>query len=390
MSPNKMTHTNHSIYISSAQDMGRLKSESIDLVVTSPPYPMIEMWDDIMSAQNPSIKEALTSKPELAFELMHQELDKVWSECYRLLKDGGLMCINIGDATRSINKEFQLFNNHTRVVNACLSIGFINLPNIIWRKQTNAPNKFMGSGMLPCGAYVTLEHEWILVFRKGGKRNYLLDEAKKIRRESSFFWAERNKWFSDIWEVKGAKQRISNSLTRERNASFPLEIPFRLINMYSQQGDTVLDPFLGMGTTTIAAMLSQRNSIGIEIDDKLLPSIEDNIDSVSASALNDAIYQRYCAHLDFVKDRESAGKEVKYYNEFLKCKVMTAQETDMNLHYVNSIEKIDSAAYQCGYYDQVAVADHSSTKIDSLFFSARESIERRAKVRTPSESVIFK
>ena len=147
-----MIKTRHNIYVNSSQNMGCFEDESIDLVVTSPPYPMIEMWDDIMSLQNPMIGDELTKNPSAAFEMMHQELDKVWRECYRLLKEGGIMCINIGDATRTINNNFQLYNNHTRIVNACISMGFNNLPNIIWRKQTNAPNKFMGSGMLPCGA----------------------------------------------------------------------------------------------------------------------------------------------------------------------------------------------------------------------------------------------
>lgn len=347
-----------------------IEDESIDLIVTSPPYPMIEMWDDIMTLQNPKIGNALSDNPTDAFEMMHQELDKTWRECYRLLKDGGMMCINIGDATRTINKEFQLYNNHTRIVNACISLGFTNLPNIIWRKQTNAPNKFMGSGMLPCGAYVTLEHEWILVFRKGGKRNYKHIDDKLMRRESSFFWEERNKWFSDLWEIKGVKQLISNSQTRKRNASYPLEIPFRLISMYSQQGDTVLDPFLGMGTTTIAAMMSQRNSIGVEIDAKLLPSIFENIDGVSMKMANDSIYQRYSCHLDFVKERENLGKEVKYYNEALKCKVMTSQETDMNFHYLQSISKCQNGTigYECEYYDDVAVCDYDSIRPDTLYY----------------------
>ena len=206
-----MRETKHKIYFAASQQMGCLDDESIDLVVTSPPYPMIEMWDEIMAKQNKDILLSLKENPSHAFELMHQELDKVWKECYRLLKDGGLMCVNIGDATRTINDNFQLYNNHTRIVDACLRLGFVNLPNIIWRKQTNAPNKFMGSGMLPCGAYVTLEHEWILVFRKGGKRNYKKSEDKMARRESSFFWEERNKWFSALWEIKGVKQKISNS-----------------------------------------------------------------------------------------------------------------------------------------------------------------------------------
>lgn len=117
---------------------------------------------------------------------MHQELDKIWSECYRVLKEGGIACINIGDATRTINNNFCLYTNHARIINYCLKIGFTNLPNIIWRKQTNAPNKFMGSGMLPAGAYVTLEHEWILIFRKGGKRQFKTEKDKVERRSSSF------------------------------------------------------------------------------------------------------------------------------------------------------------------------------------------------------------
>lgn len=228
-----MLYTTHQIYNLPSQDLTQIEANSIDLVVTSPPYPMIEMWDEMFALQNPAVKSFLSSDPAIAFELMHQEIDKVWRECFRLLKDGGLLCINIGDATRTINKKFQLFNNHTRIVKACLEIGFTNLPNIIWRKQTNAPNKFMGSGMLPGGAYVTLEHEWILIFRKCGKRNYKAAADKLIRRQSAFFWEERNKWFSDIWDVKGTKQKIRNTQSRERNASFPLEIPFRLIGMYS-------------------------------------------------------------------------------------------------------------------------------------------------------------
>ena len=345
--------TTHKIYFAASQDMHCLTDNSVDLVVTSPPYPMIEMWDEIMILQNPAIKDALVNNPKLAFELMHQELDKVWKECFRLLKDGGFLCINIGDATRTINGEFQLYNNHTRIVDACQKLGFINLPNIIWRKQTNAPNKFMGSGMLPCGAYVTLEHEWILVFRKGDKRSYKKDTDKLARRESSFFWEERNRWFSDLWDIKGVKQKINNSQTRERNASFPLEIPYRLINMYSQQNDVVLDPFFGLGTTSIAALLTQRNSIGVEIDRGLTPSIKENFERLEIETLNKYIEERFRRHLSFVKDREDSGKEVKYTNANLNCKVMTSQETDIQFNFLKAISqcKDGELCYDCTYTD---------------------------------------
>lgn len=179
--------TNHNIYIGASQQMCQTKDASIDLVVTSPPYPMIEMWDEVMGKQNPKIFDYIGRQPDVAFELMHQELDKVWKECYRVMKPGGFLCINIGDATRTINGNFTLYNNHSRISKACLDLGFVGLPNIIWRKQTNAPNKFMGSGMLPCGAYVTLEHEWILIFRKGDKRVFKTSCDKLERMKSSFF-----------------------------------------------------------------------------------------------------------------------------------------------------------------------------------------------------------
>ena len=349
--PPPVAQTSHRIFFEAAQNMGRIGDASVDLVVTSPPYPMIEMWDAVFSSQSSGVKAALERNPMRAQELMHVELDKVWAECFRLLKDGGIMCVNIGDATRTINKEFQLYNNHSRVVASCLKIGFVNLPNVIWRKQTNAPNKFMGSGMLPCGAYVTLEHEWILVFRKGGKRIYKSEEEKSLRRRSAFFWEERNKWFSDLWEVKGTRQTIANSRTRERNASFPFEIPFRLVNMYSQMGDTVLDPFMGMGTTMAASMLSGRHSIGFEIDKALGPSICDYVENMNVKTMNKLISERIERHAAFVAERESGGNVVKYRNAGLDCKVMTSQETDMEFARPREIRRVDGEGvfYSCSY-----------------------------------------
>ena len=320
--------------------MSQLRDNSIDLVVTSPPYPMIEMWDDIMSSQNPAIRQAFEdNQPEVAFKLMHKELDYVWKECYRVVKDGGFICINIGDATRTIDGEFRLYNNHSRITQYCISLGLTNLPNIIWRKQTNAPNKFMGSGMLPCGAYITLEHEYILIFRKGSKRNYKNVEQKVDRRESSYFWEERNVWFSDLWDLKGTKQRIINSTTRDRSAAYPFEVPYRLINMYSQRGDVVLDPFVGTGTTTQAAMLLGRDSIGYEIDENMLQVIQNNINSMSIEDMNKIIKTRFDKHIEFVEERIKTKGNLKYTNEHLNCSVMTAQELDIKLNYVYSINQ---------------------------------------------------
>lgn len=367
--------TTHLIHFHSATQMSSIDDEFVDLVVTSPPYPMIGMWDEIMSLQNPQIGELLTTNPASAFELMHQELDKVWDECYRVLKPGGFMCVNIGDATRTINGEFALFNNHSRIVKHCIEVGFTNLPNIIWRKQTNSPNKFMGSGMLPCGAYVTLEHEWILVFRKGSKRAYKSEDEKEARRCSSYFWEERNQWFSDLWDLKGVKQAISNSNSRERSAAYPLALPYRIINMYSQRGDTVLDPFIGLGTTMVAAMLSERNCIGYEIDDKLRNAINDNIRSYTPHDMNNYILNRYNNHINFVRERKGNGKEVKYYNSELECDVMTKQEQEMSLHFIDTVIPVASPAlaFNCSYLEKTKLTQIESV-IGGLFATSNRGV----------------
>lgn len=358
--------TKHSIHIGASQNMRATADNTIDLVVTSPPYPMIEMWDEIMANQNPAIADNLEKKPEIAFELMHQELDKVWKECFRVLKDGGFLCINIGDATRTINGNFTLYNNHTRISKACIEMGFVGLPNIIWRKQTNAPNKFMGSGMLPCGAYVTLEHEWILIFRKGGKREFKKADAKLDRMRSSFFWEERNVWFSDVWEIKGTKQKIQKTSSRERSAAYPFEVPYRLINMFSQKGDTILDPFLGTGTTMQAAILLGRNSSGYEIDPNFETIIRESIDNLELDLCNNIIKQRFDTHKNFIEDRKASGKVIKHFNNTLNAEVMTSQEKEIEFNYLESITlQKDSGEYLVTYEEH---SDLTTLPLKDSFF----------------------
>jgi DNA modification methylase len=195
--------TEHKIIFGDSGNMEKIQSESVDLMITSPPYPMIEMWDEMFAEQNIEIGNALKANDgNLAFELMNKELDKVWDEVYRVLKPGRIACINIGDAVRTINKNFSLYSSHSRIITHCIKIGFQALPEILWRKQTNAPNKYMGSGMLPPGAYVTLEHEHIIVLRKGRKKEFKRPDEKLNRHKSSFFWEERNLWFSDIDQLQ--------------------------------------------------------------------------------------------------------------------------------------------------------------------------------------------
>jgi modification methylase len=343
-------NTEHKIFFNQSQNLNHIDDLSIDLVVTSPPYPMIEMWDDIMADQNTAIKNAiLNGNGYEAFDLMHQELDKVWKEVNRVLKPGAIACINIGDATRTIKDKFALYSNHSRIISSFINLGFDNLPNIIWRKQTNAPNKFMGSGMLPTGAYVTLEHEWILIFRKGCKREFKTPSEKLSRKQSSFFWEERNVWFSDLWDIKGTKQGLNQEHLRDRSAAYPFEIPYRLINMYSLQGDTILDPFIGTGTTTLASIVSCRNSIGIDIDNKFQQLINNAILHLNILEASNIINQRISDHKKFIQTRIELKKEIKHYNANIDLPVMTSQETEIMFYRLQGLRVIDDFHYEAQY-----------------------------------------
>lgn len=340
--------TSHEIIIGNSNDMSNIEDGSVNLIVTSPPYPMIKMWDEMFSLQNPEIKKDLDEgNGNSAFFKMHEILNSIWRECDRVLSENGFVCINIGDATRTIGDKFQLYSNHTQIVNQFIDMGYSVLPDILWRKQSNAPNKFMGSGMYPAGAYVTYEHEYILVFRKGGKRIFK-GEEKSLRQKSAFFWEERNIWFSDLWEIKGTSQNIlSSKAGRDRNASFPLEIPYRLVNMYSIEGDTVLDPFTGLGTTNIACMISNRNSIGIDIDNNITDIALNNMNQ-NINALNDIIKKRIESHLEFIDLLPEEKKSKCYTNTSHGFLVKTKQEVAIEIERLSNIKKKENV-YICEY-----------------------------------------
>ena len=225
--------------------MKEIKNDSIHLVITSPPYPMIQKWDSLFK--------------KVDFKSQHNFLNKVWKECYRILIDGGICCINIGDATRSIDGNFQCFPNYSQIVMFCFNIGFTPLIPVLWKKISNRHNAFLGSGMLPPNGYISQDYEYIIILRKGKLRKF--KSRDKNRYKSSFTKKERDLWFQQTWNIQGAKNA-------KRTSAFPQEIPRRLIRMFSLIGDTVVDPFWGTGTTGKMAMLLDRSFIGYEIKNK--------------------------------------------------------------------------------------------------------------------------
>ncbi len=296
-----MHPTQHQIILGSSQQMLELADSSVHLMVTSPPYPMIQMWDTLFADEDPKIAQLWQQLNDTCqeatvmqiYEAMHQNLAKVWSETFRVLVDGGIACINIGDATRSVNGKFRLFPNHSKIIEHCEQTGFTTLPYILWKKPTTKPQykgkgAFLGSGFLPPNAYVTLDCEFILIFRKGKLRHFPPHDPNRY--DSAITKKQRDQYFTQIWTVTGTRQTASQ--LERRTAAYPDEIAERLIKMFSVKGDTVLDPFLGSGTTTKAAMQNERNSIGYETDQNLLPTITKKIDNHTITSAELKIVKR--------------------------------------------------------------------------------------------------
>lgn len=331
--------TNHRVVVEDAAELDGVDDDAVELVVTSPPYPMVELWDEHFARRRPAVAELLDAGDgDGAFELMHEDLDAVWAEIARVLVSGGIVCVNVGDATRRIGDRFRLYRNADRIAAAFERLGLEPLPRVLWRKPANSAAKFMGSGTLPPNAYVTQEHEHVLVFRNGDLRSF--PPGADRRYEAAFFWEERNRWFSDLWtDVGGDDQRLEDG-PRDRTAAFPLEIPYRLINMFSVYGDTVLDPFLGTGTTTLAAAAAARNSIGYELEPSLIDAFDDQI--ADAPALADRLVrERLGAHREFVRRRREQGKPPGYDAEHYDFPVVTERERRLRLYEIDRIEAVD-------------------------------------------------
>jgi len=333
--------TVHEVVVGDARDLASVPDDSVELVVTSPPYPMIEMWDETFAALDDRVEAALAAgEGERAFGLMHAALDAVWDEVARVLAPGGIACVNVGDATRTLDR-FRVYHNHARVATALAERGLEPLPSVLWRKPANSAAKFMGSGTLPPNAYVTLEHEHVLVFRNGPRRSF---EAGADRRyEAAYFWEERNEWFSDVWtDVRGVGQDLADDDgDRERSGAYPLEIPYRLVCMFSVYGDRVLDPFWGTGTTTLAAMVAGRDSVGVEIDPQLVEAFGDRVERVLELSRRVA-GRRLRDHAAFVAEREAAGDPPEYEAEHYPTRVVTKAERSIRLYAVSDVEATDA------------------------------------------------
>jgi modification methylase len=269
--------TTHSIYRGDARRMASLEPESVHVVLTSPPY-----W---------TLKEYRDSEGQLghveSYEEFLSELDTVWEQCLRALVPGGRLICVVGDVCLSRRENagrHTVVPLHASIQEHCRKLGFDNLAPIIWHKISNAAYEveggsgFLGKPYEP-NAVIKNDIEFILMERKpGGYRTP--DISTKIL---SLISAENHKkWFQQIWTG------VTGASTKHHPAPYPTELAERLVRMFSFVGDVVLDPFLGTGTTTVAAAKWGRNSIGFEVDNHYFQLARRRIEEDTASLFSTA------------------------------------------------------------------------------------------------------
>jgi len=254
--------TVHRIVIGDSRCMEEGQDESVHLVLTSPPYWQLK---DYGNGNQIGFNDS--------YEDYINNLSLVWKECFRVLHKGCRLCVNIGDQfARSVYYgRYKVIPIRTEIIKFCETIGLDYMGAIIWQKVTTSNTTggatIMGSFPFPRNGIIKLDYEFILIFRKLGNPPKVSKETKEKSRLTIEEW---NEYFSGHWNFPGERQG-------DHLAMFPEELPRRLIKMFSFVGDTVLDPFLGSGTTTLAAKNLQRNSIGYEMNEEFLPVIRKKV-----------------------------------------------------------------------------------------------------------------
>lgn len=259
--------TTHTLVNGDSRNLSLIPDKSVHLIITSPPYWQLKDYGD----------ERQIGFHD-SYESYINNLNIVWSECNRVLHDGCKMCINIGDQfARSVYYgRYKVIPIRTEIIRFCETLGLDYMGAIIWQKQTTmnttGGGAVMGSFPYPRNGILKIDYEFILIFRKQGKAPTPTAEQKNLSEMTKDEW---NSYFSSHWNFGGAKQD-------GHIAVFPEELPYRLIKMFSFVDETVFDPFMGSGTTALAARNLGRNSIGYEVNPEFKSYYEEKVMSTLA------------------------------------------------------------------------------------------------------------
>ena len=243
--------------------MTLLPDNSVHLAITSPPYWQLKDYgtDNQIGFHD-------------SYENYINNLNLVWKECYRTLHNGCRLCVNIGDqfARAVYYGRYKVIPIREEIIKFCENIGFDYMGAVIWQKVTTSNTTGggvqMGSYPYPRNGILKLDYEFILIFKKLGEAPKHTKEQKELSKMTAEEW---NTFFAGHWNFTGARQN-------GHIAMFPEELPRRLIKMFSFLGETILDPFAGSGTTSLAAKNLERNSIGYEINPEFIPFIKDKLE----------------------------------------------------------------------------------------------------------------
>lgn len=327
--------TIHKIIIGDSRCMREVEDESVHLIITSPPYWQLKDYgDDNQIGFNDTYEEYINN------------LNLVWNECHRVLHKGCRLCINIGDQfARSVYYgRYKVIPIRTEIIKFCESIGFDYMGAIIWQKVTTCHTTggatVMGSFPYPRNGILKLDYEFILIFKKYGNPPKVNKEIKEKSKLSQQEWKE---FFTGHWNFPGEKQY-------KHLAMFPEELPRRLIRMFSFIGDTVLDPFVGSGTTLLVAKNLNRNSIGYEINEDFLPLMKEKLGIEENKLFKDVefnIIKKKEKKIDFkeeikglpyiFKDPINFDKKVDPRELRFGSKIDNSQNENENSYYVKEI-----------------------------------------------------
>ncbi len=276
-------NTRHTLINGDSRNLSLMPDKSVHLIITSPPYWQLKDYgDDRQIGFHDSYENYINN------------LNMVWSECYRVLHDGCRLCINIGDQfARSVYYgRYKVIPIRTEIIRFCESIGMDYMGAVIWQKQTTmnttGGGAVMGSFPYPRNGILKIDYEFILIFKKQGKAPIPTPEQKQLSEMTKEEW---NTYFASHWNFGGAKQD-------GHIAVFPEELPHRLIKMFSFVGETVFDPFMGSGTTALAARNLHRNSIGYEINSDYKRYYEEKVSSSLSFETTEYVYKRDISFFD--------------------------------------------------------------------------------------------